>query len=68
MNYNPLTSSFILLSIHGFSYSFSIYTPRSFLLSIFILRLLLLSLGILLFNSFKVYDSFLSDILLKEKR
>jgi len=68
MNYDLLTSPFILLSIHGFSYSFSIYTPRSFLLSIFILRLLLLSLRILLSNNSKVYNSFLSDILLKEKR
>ena len=68
MNYNPLTSSFISLSIHGFSYSLSIYTLRSSLLLILILRLLLLSLGILLFNSFKVYNPFLSDIPLREKR
>ena len=68
MNYNPLASPFISLSIHGFSYSLSIYTPRSSLLLILILRLLLLSLRILLFNSFKVYDPSLSDILLEEKR
>ena len=68
MNYNPLANSFISLSIHGFSYSFSVYTLRSSLLFILILRLLLLSLRILLFNNFKVYNSFLSDILLKEKR
>ena len=68
MNYNLLTSLFISLSIHGFSYSFSVYTLRSFLLLILILRLLLLSLRILLFNNSKVHDSFLSDILLKKKR
>ena len=68
MNYNPLASSFISLSIYGFSYSFFIYTLRSSLLLIFILRLLLLSLGILLFNSSRVYNPFLSDILLREKR
>ena len=68
MNYDPLASPFISLSIHGSSYSFSVYTPRSSLLSILILRLLLLSLGILLFNSSKVYDPSLSDILLREKR
>ena len=67
MNYNPLASSFILLSIHGFSYSLSVYTPRSSLLSILILRLFLLSLRILLFNNFKVYNFSLSDIFLKEK-
>ena len=68
MNYNPLASSFILLSIHGFSYSFSVYAPRSSLLLILILRLLLLSLGILLSNSSRVYDSSLSNTLLREKR
>ena len=68
MNYNPLASPFISLSIYGFSYSLSIYTPRSSLLLILILRLLLLSLRILLFNSFKVYNSSLSDISLREKR
>ena len=68
MNCNLLTSLFISLSIHGFSYSFSVYTLRSFLLLILILRLLLLSLGILLSNSSKVYDSSLSDTLLREKR
>ena len=68
MNYDPLASPFILLSIHGFSYSLSVYTLRSSLLFILILRLLLLSLRILLFNSFKVYDPSLSDILLEEKR
>ena len=67
MNYNPLASSFISLSIYGFSYSFSIYTLRSSLLLILILRLLLLSLGILLSNNSRVYDPFLSDILLREK-
>ena len=68
MNCDPLASLFISLSIYGFSYSFSIYTPRSSLLLIFILRLLLLSLGILLFNSFRVYDFSLNDILLRKKR
>jgi hypothetical protein len=68
MNCDPLTSPFISLSIHGFSYSFSVYTPRSFLLLILILRLLLLSLRILLFNSSRVYNPSLSDILLREKR
>ena len=68
MNYNPLASPFISLSIHGFSYSLSVYTPRSSLLLILILRLLLLSLGILLFNSSKVYNPSLSNIPLREKR
>jgi len=68
MNYNLLINSFILLSIHGFSYSLFIYTLRFSLLFILILRLFLLSLRILLFNSFKVYNLFLSNILLKEKR
>ena len=68
MNYNPLASPFISLNIHGFSYSLSVYTPRSSLLLILILRLLLLSLGILLFNSSRVYDPSLSDIPLREKR
>ena len=68
MNYDPLISPFILLSIHGFSYSLSVYTPRSSLLLIPILRLLLLSLGILLSNSSRVYDPSLSDILLRVKR
>ena len=68
MNYDLLASLFISLSIHESSYSFSIYTPRSSLLFILILRLLLLSLRILLFNSFKVYNPFLSDIPLREKR
>ena len=68
MNYNPLASPFISLSIHGFSYSLSIYTLRSSLLLILILRLLLLSLRILLFNSFRVYNPSLSDIPLREKR
>ena len=68
MNYNPLASPFISLDIHGFSCSLSVYAPRSSLLLIPILRLLLLSLGILLFNSSKVYDPSLSDILLREKR
>jgi hypothetical protein len=67
MNYNPLTNSFTLLSIYKSFYSLSIYTSRSFLLLILILRLLLLSLRILLFNSSKVYNSFLSDILLRVK-
>ena len=67
MNYNPLASPFISLSIHGFSYSLSVYTLRSSLLLILILRLLLLSLRILLSNNFKVYNPFLSDILLREK-
>ena len=68
MNCNLLTSLFISLSIHGFSYSFSVYTLRSFLLLILILRLLLLSLGILLSNSSKVHDPSLNDIPLREKR
>ena len=68
MNYDLLASSFISLSIHGFSYSLSVYTLRSSLLLILILRLLLSSLRILLFNSFKVHDPSLSDILLREKR
>ena len=68
MNYNPLASPFISLSIHGFSYSLSVYIPRSSLLFILILRLLLLSLGILLFSSSRVYNPFLSDIPLREKR
>jgi len=68
MNYNPLASPFISLSIHGFSYSLSIYIPRSSLLLIPILRLLLLSLRILLFNSSKVYNPSLSNIPLREKR
>ena len=68
MNYDPLASPSISLGIHGFSYSLSVYTPRSFLLLILILRLLLLSLGILLSNSSRVYDPFLSDIPLREKR
>ena len=67
MNYNPLTSPFISLNIHGFSYSLSIYTLRSSLLLILILRLLLLSLRILLFNNSKVYNPSLSNILLREK-
>ena len=68
MNCDPLASSFISLSIHGFSYSLSVYTPRSSLLLIPVLRLLLLSLGILLSNSSKVHDPSLSNILLREKR
>ena len=68
MNYNPLASLFISLNIYGFSYSLFIYTPRSFLLLILILRLFLLSLEILLFNSFKVYNFSLNNILLKKKR
>ena len=68
MNYNPLTSPFILLSIHGSFYSLSVYTPRSSLLLILILRLLLLSLRILLFNSFKGYNPSLSNIPLRVKR
>jgi len=68
MNYDPLASSFISLDIHGFSYSLSVYTPRSSLLSILILRLLLLSLRILLFSSSRVYNPSLSDIPLEEKR
>ena len=67
MNYNPLASPFTSLNIHGFSYSLSVYTPRSSLLSILILRLLLLSLEILLSNSFKVYNPSLSNIPLREK-
>jgi len=68
MNYDPLANSFISLSIYGFSYSLSIYTLRSSLLLILILRLLLLSLRILLFNNSKVYDPFLNNISLREKR
>jgi len=68
MNYDPLASPSISLGIHGFSYSLSVYTPRSSLLLILILRLLLLSLGILLSNSSRVHDPSLSDILLREKR
>ena len=68
MNYDLLASSFISLSIHGFSYSLSVYIPRSSLLLILILRLLLLSLRILLFNSSKVYNPSLSNIPLREKR
>ena len=68
MNYDLLASPFISLSIHGFSYSLSVYTLQSSLLFILILRLLLLSLRILLFNSFKVYNPSLSDILLRKKR
>ena len=68
MNYNPLASSFISLSIYGFSYSLFIYTLQSSLLLILILCLLLLSLRILLSNSFKVHDPSLSDIPLREKR
>ena len=68
MNYNPLASPFISLSIHGFSCSLSVYTPQSSLLLILILRLLLLSLGILLSNSSKVHDPSLNDIPLREKR
>jgi len=68
MNYNPLANSFISLSIYKSSYSFSIYTPRSSLLLILILRLLLLSLRILLFNNFKVYNPSLNNILLRVKR
>ena len=67
MNYNLLINSFILLNIHKFFYSFFIYTLRSSLLFILILRLFLLSLRILLFNNFKVYNLSLSHILLKEK-
>jgi len=67
MNCDLLASPFISLSIYGFSYSFFIYTLRSSLLLIFILRLLLLSLGILLFNNSRVYDPSLNNILLKEK-
>jgi len=68
MNYDPLASPSISLSIHGFSYSLSVYTPRSSLLLILILRLLLLSLGILLFNSSRIHNPSLSDIPLREKR
>ena len=67
MNYNLLASPFISLSIHGSFCSLSIYTPQSSLLLILILRLLLLSLGILLSNSSRVYDPSLSDIPLREK-
>ena len=68
MNYNPLTSLFILLSIYGFSYSLFIYTLQSSLFLILILYLLLLNLRILLFNNFKVYNPFLNNMFLKEKR
>jgi hypothetical protein len=68
MNCDPLASPFISLGIHGFSYSLSVYTPRSSLLSILVLRLLLPSLGILLSNSSRVHDSSLGDIPLEEKR
>jgi hypothetical protein len=68
MNYNLLASPFTSLSIHGSSYSFSVYTLQSFLLLIFILRLFLLSLRILLFNSFRIHNPSLSDILLRVKR
>ena len=68
MNYNLLASPSISPSIYGFSYSLSVYAPRSSLLLILILRLLLLSLGILLSNSSKVHDPSLSDIPLREKR
>ena len=68
MNCDLLASPFISLSIYGFSYSLSVYTLRSSLLLILILRLLLLSLGILLFNSSRVYNPSLSDIPLREKR
>ena len=68
MNYNLLASPFTSLSIHGSSYSFSVYTLQSFLLFIFILRLFLLSLRILLSNNSRVHDPSLSDILLREKR
>jgi hypothetical protein len=67
MNYDPLANSFILLNIHGFSYSLSVYTSQSSLFLILILRLLLLSLRILLSNSSKVYNPSLSDIPLREK-
>ena len=67
MNYNLLPSPFTSLSIHGSSHSFSVYTLQSFLLFIFILRLFLLSLRILLFNNFKVYNPFLNNTLLKKK-
>ena len=68
MNCNLLSSPFISPDIHGFSYSLSVYTLRSSLLPIPILRLLLPSLRILLFNSSKVHDPSLSDIPLREKR
>jgi len=68
MNYNSLISLFTSLSIYESFYSLSIYTPRSFLFLILILRLLLLSLGILLFNSFRVYDFSLNNISLRVKR
>ena len=68
MNYDPLASLFISLSIYGFSYSLSVYTLQSSLLLILILRLLLLSLGILLSNSSRVHDPSLSDIPLGVKR
>ena len=67
MNYNPLTSPFISLNIHGFSYSLSVYTLRSSLLLILILRLLLSSLRILLFNNSRVHNPSLSNIPLREK-
>jgi len=68
MNCDPLASPSISLSIHGFSYSLSVYAPRSFLLLIPVLRLLLLSLGILLSSSSRVHDPSLGDIPLGEKR
>ena len=68
MNYDPLASPFISLGIYGFSYSLSVYTPRSSLLLILILRLLLSSLGILLSSSSRVHDPSLSNIPLREKR
>ena len=68
MNYDPLASLFISLSIYGFSYSLFIYTLQSSLLLILILCLLLLSLRILLSNSSRVYNPSLSDIPLREKR
>ena len=68
MNYDPLASPFISLSIHGFSCSLSVYTPRSSLLLILILRLLLLSLRILLSSNSRVYNPSLGDIPLREKR
>ena len=68
MNCDLLTSPFISLSIYGFSYSLFIYILRSSLRLILILRLLLLSLRILLFNNSKVYNPSLSNIPLREKR
>ena len=67
MNYDPLASPSISLDIHGFSYSLSVYTLRSSLLLILILRLLLLSLGILLFNNSKVHNPSLNNTPLREK-